>query len=603
MTIAPRRCRVWLLILLLFCTAAAVQAAGEYRTLEVESLRITIDSEWAVRAAPGYVPVRFDITNLAEARVIEILGQSSRFFRMSGAARQSGLVVRRALRLARGDRVRLTIPVPVYSDNESIRLEIREDGRTLERFNYYGFESRSLPADASALIVAHPGSEFGRMAAGWPRTMAHGPRRVVIPPGAMSAPGRVVVGSGAGGPTRPLDFLLAPERLPTSWLGFTSLRAVVIGPGEWQLLDEPQRSALLTWTACGGDLFFVDGSPGKLLPAWQQSSVPEGAVRAYFFGRVHTPTSASIASAGLSDVLAKAEALQDANWALPANRASDWGVIAGRGYRLPIPGVGGVPARAYLAILIVFSLLIGPANYWFLWRKRQLVLLVLTAPAISLIFIGLLAGYVVAGEGVGVRGRTVTFTMLDQVRKQAATRASVSLYAAGMAPAGGLRFGRDEAVFTIGPDGTGSRESQTLDLTEAQRFAAGVIQARSPTNLETIGFRPARERLGFDREAGKVNVVNGLGVTIRALVYRAGDALHHLPGPLLPGHRGTLAPGGQRGADLVPAGLPLSSRFEHLFDHQPDGSYLAVLERSPFWNPGVTEVDERDSFHVVIGWA
>ena len=30
---------------------------------------------------PGYLPVRFDITNLGEARVIEIVGQGTRFFR------------------------------------------------------------------------------------------------------------------------------------------------------------------------------------------------------------------------------------------------------------------------------------------------------------------------------------------------------------------------------------------------------------------------------------------------------------------------------------------------------------------------------------------
>ena len=107
----------------------------------------------------------------------------------------------------------------------------------------------------------------------------------------------------------------------------------------------------------------------------------------------------------------------------------------------------------------------------------------------------LLAGYVVAGEGFGVHGRAVTFTMLDQVRKQAVTRASVSMYAAGMTPGGGLRFPRDVAVFPIGTDGSGSRERQTLDLTESQRFTSGAIQARSPTNFEA-------DRLPVQRASG-----------------------------------------------------------------------------------------------------
>ena len=53
------------------CGAGSPAFAGEYRTVEVEFLRITLDSEWAVRTAPGYLPVRFDITNLGEPRVIE----------------------------------------------------------------------------------------------------------------------------------------------------------------------------------------------------------------------------------------------------------------------------------------------------------------------------------------------------------------------------------------------------------------------------------------------------------------------------------------------------------------------------------------------------
>jgi hypothetical protein len=584
-----RRFRGLCSVLLLVCAAASAGAAGEYRSVEIESLKITIDSVWGTRTAPGYLPVRFDITNLGEARVIEIVGQGSRFFRTSRGGQPGGFEVRQAVRLARGDRVRLTIPVPVFADSENIRFEIQEDDRTLERFNYTGFQSKSLPGEASALIVADPASAFGKVAAGWPRTVS-------VPAGRSIPPG--------GGTWPPLDFVLEPWRLPTNWLGFTTLRAVVIGTKEWEQLSDAQKSALLTWTGCGGDLLFVDGNLRALFPAGHDPATagPDVAVRAYFFGRIHRPTSASVAASGLANVLSASEKLQDDNWALPANRARDWGLIAARGFRLPIPGVEGVPARAYLSILIAFSLLIGPINYWLLWRKRQQVLLVLTTPVISAVFIVLLAGYVVAGEGLGVRGRAVTFTMLDQVRRQASTHASISLYAAGMTPAGGLRFARDVAVFPIGPDGTGSREPQRLDLTDAQRFSAGVIQARSPANIEQIGFRPARERLSVTREAGGVAVVNGLGTTVLALLYRDAHTVYSLASPLPAGGKGILKTGAVDARSVVPTDLPLSSRFLHLVEHQPVGSYLAVLERSPFWDPGVSGILERGSFHVVIGW-
>jgi hypothetical protein len=597
------RLAAWLCgALLVACATATGRAACEYRTLEVESLKIEFDSEWGPRTSPGYLPVRLDITNLGDARVIEIFGQGTRFFRVSPRSMVAGASeVSQSVRLARGDRVRLTIPVPIFGSNENIRFEIRENGRTLERLNYTGFQSGSAPGDASALIVADRASALGAVASSWFRPMGPAGASTFVLSG---PPGSVTVGpSGRPGPAGsmpPVDFVLPPSRLPTNWLGYTSLRAVIVGPTEWEQLTAVQKSALLTWTACGRDLFFVDGDLRALLP--DAAPVSEGAARAYFFGRIHRPTSASITEKGLASVLAEAQRLQDSNLALPANTARDWGTIAARGFRLPIPGISGIPARAYVSILLVFSLIIGPANYWFLRRNRQQVLLVLTAPLISGVFIVLLAGYVIAGEGLGVRGRVASFTMLDHIRNQAVTRSSLSLYAAGMTPSGGMRVPRDVALFPIGTEGTGTRERLVLDLTEAQRFSAGLIQARAATNVEQIAFRPARERLTFNREGNETTVVNGLGVAITALFYRDGNTIHALSETLAPGGKAALKAGGRAASTIVPADLPLSSRFLHLAHNQPAGSYLAVLERSPFVEPGVAGVAERGSFHLVLGW-
>ena len=573
---------------LLLCAPPSIAATGEYRTVEVESLRITYDSEWAPRNAPGYLPIRFDITNLGDARVIEIYGQGNRFFRMRRPSQPGSVVVRQRIQLARGDRIRFTVPVPILADSENIRLELREDDRVIERFNFLGFQSGTVPGEASALIVADPRTAFGRTAASWPRTITTATRT-----GAAGVPSRLP----------PLDLVLEPSRLPTNWLGFTSLRAVFVGPEEWTQLDAVQKNALLTWTACGGDLFFVDGDVRALVPDLRTATVAgDSGARAYFFGRIHTPASAAVGSSGLHSVLVAAEKLQDENWVLPANRARDWGVIAARGFRLPIPGVEGVPARAYFSILLVFSLLIGPMNYWLLWRKRRQVLFVLTTPVISALFIVLLAGYVVIGEGLGVSGRATSLTMLDQAAQQAATRSTTSLYAAGMTPAGGLRFARDTAVYAIGVDGSGTREPNTLDLSEAQRYSSGVIQARSATNLEQIGFRTARERLTFTRQGSEIEVMNGLGETVTHLIHRVGNQVYSLRGPLASGVRGTLHAGAMKGTDVVPSDMPLSGRLMHLVDNLPEGSYIAILERSPFVDFGVRGVVERASFHVVIGW-
>ena len=580
-------CLAWLVLLLpLEC------AAGEYRTADVESLKIAFDSDWAVRLAPGYVPVRIDLTNTGEARVIEIVAEGTRF---SGMIRMgpSALRLRQSLQMARGDRVRLTIPVPVFFDSENIRFEIREGGETLERFNYIAVHGATPARNASAVIVANPGSEFGKTAATWARS-APGPTRTVI-----TGPAGARVSSAFSF----LDVVLEPGRLPGNWLGYTSLRAVVIGAAEWTQLEDDQKGALLTWIACGGDLIVVDGELDALAGGGHRTnpSSSEAAARAYFFGRVHRRSSASITKAGLNATLNEVSAVHDYDWGLPVNGARDWGVTV-RGFRLAIPGVDGVPTRAYLSILIVFTLVIGPVNSWLLRRKRQQVLFVLTAPLISALFIALLGGYVLAGEGIRVSGRAATFTMLDQVRKQAVTRASSSLYAAGMTPGGGLSFPRDVAVYAIGPDGAGSRDNLMVDLTDAQRYASGVIHARAPTNVEAVNFSAARERLAFSRDAAGFTVVNGLGVPIDRLRFRSAGATYVLSGPLAAGATGTLRNAGREAPSILPANFPLSSRFLFLAEHQPEGSYLAVLRRSPFWQSGVRSVIERDSFHLVLGW-
>ena len=585
----------WLRALLfLGCVALPLPAAADYRTVDVDGLRITFDSVWGPRSAPGYLPVRFDITNLdGDARAIEIVAQGSRFLRRSRGGAVAASSVRQVVRLARGDRVRLTIPVPVFADSENFQFQIREANRTLERFSA-NVQSNVAADDASVLIVADMATTLTPTA--WLRTTpgTSAPSTMVVTPsGPVSTP--------AVPPMGPLlDVLLDPTRLPTNWLGYTSLRAVVIGPLQWEQLADAQKDALITWIASGGDLILIDGDVRALgLPEHvlaDSSAKPN--VRRYFFGRIHLVTAASIDQGGLGSTLVDVRPARDPFWALPANAAPDWGTFGARGFRLEIPGIEGVPARAYLFILLLFSVLIGPVNYWLLRRARQHILVVLTAPLIAVVFIVLLAGYAVAVEGFAVYGRAVTFTMLDQVNRLASTRASVSLYAAGIMPAEGLQFSRDLAVFSRGTDGSGTRERLALDLTDAQRFTAGVLPARSPANFDQIGHRPARERLSFSAGTEGITVVNGLGARVDALLYRDRDRVYSLEQPLPSGSKAVLTAAARR---LLPDDRSPGAKFVALVEAQPVGSFLAVLDRSPFWELGVPEVVERGSFHLVLG--
>ncbi|HEX5110408.1 MAG TPA: hypothetical protein VFV95_18285 [Vicinamibacterales bacterium] len=581
---------------MLLLVPAAARAAGIYRSVEGEGLRVTMDAEWGSQLAPGYLPVRFDITNTNAARVIEIVVDGNRVTmggRLYGYTAARTAIVQ-TVRLARGDRVRLTVPVPILGDSQSLQFRIREDGRLLHELGGTGFQSGAPADDSSVLIAADTSTPFGRVAAGWPRAVSpsrSGPFLHAAPP------------SGGAASLPSFDFVLDPARMPTNWLGFTSMRAVFMGPMEWRRLSDEQRSALRTWTACGGDLVLVDGDFSMLPRVGSYSPVvhASGETVPYFLGHVHVVKAETIVGSGLGSVLSGLPSVHVADWALPTTRAFEWGSGTERGFRLPIPGIGQVPARAYLAILLLFSVFIGPVNYLFLARRNRQALVVLTTPLISVVFVVLLATYVVAGEGFGIHGRAVSLTVLDQRSQAAATRASISLYAAGRTPSAGLRFPRDMAILPIGRDGRSSTDDIRVDLSESQRFASGLVRARAPSNYEALSFRTARERLVFARDGDQLTVVNGLGTPVAKLWIRTADRAYSLTHPLAAGGKATLSVSRGVAESLIEAGYPLRSKLAALSSTQPQHSYLALLDHSPFWQPGISGVDERASFHLVLG--
>jgi hypothetical protein len=606
--------RIRIILSLVFLTLFSIPSfAGEYRAYDIESLHIMLDSNWAQIGAPGYLPVRFDITNLAaDARVIEIDATETHFFDPSrhggyrpgffggGAGEMGRADLRQTVRLKRGDRVKLTMNVPVFADTENINFQMREGGKPLQGFSSFVTIQSGRPlGETAVLFVTNPTSSLGVQALGWTRP---------VPPGrfALYVPGA----PGAPTPSTPrMDFFLDPERLPTSWLGFTTLRAVTIGPSECKDLSPAQQDALLTWTANGGDLLLVDGAAESILPPTQRPVGPAGSpgTLPYFFGHIHLLKSADITARGFVDTLNQVNGVTELDdWALPANRAQDWGWMGDRGFRIPIKDAGAVPSRAYLAILALFLALIGPVNYVYLWRKRRQVLMVVTVPLLSLLFIFLLTVYGILLEGFGVRTRAITFTMLDQDSKRAATRASVSMYPGGVAPSGGIAFASDAAVFPLGTDGFGARSPLSIDWTSEQRFQSGLLQARSPGNFEQIDFQPARQRLSFERNGAELGVVNGLGKPVQKLFYKEGGQIYSLTAELPSGDRGSLKVQSIKGAEVFAEGLrnsPLSAKkFQKIVDGLPDASYLAVLQSSPFWTPNVARSQEDGSFHLVMGY-
>lgn len=185
-----------------------------------------------------------------------------------------------------------------------------------------------------------------------------------------------------------------------------------------------------------------------------------------------------------------------------------------------IEGVQGVPRVAFLALISVFTVMIGPLNYFVLWRKKQLYLLVITIPVIAALTSGVLFGYAALADGFRAQSNLRSFTLLDQPHKTAVSVNRIALYA-GLAPSAGLHFSPDTEVVPIWPDDTGF-ESGTVDWTNTQHLSSGWLRSRMLAQFETLSHRAERARIEIlpAAEAGRLRIANGFKWDIGKLLVK-----------------------------------------------------------------------------------
>jgi len=269
-----------------------------------------------------------------------------------------------------------------------------------------------------------------------------------------------------------------------------------------------------------------------------------------------------------------------------------------KGFLLDIPGVGRVPIRIYAVMITLFAVGIGPLNYFLLKRKKKLHLLfVITPLAAMAVTVGMIT-YGMFSEGLGIKGRCLSLTYLDQDRHEAVTVGRMSLYA-GMSPRGGMLFPMDVAVFPA----AGEMRSGSLELGGSQRFEGGYLPSRTLVNFVTAGVAPARGRLVVKRTQDSLQISNGLGVGIKLIYLMDESGNTFRAEKIAAGGEATAkacrALTGRRAAGL---GISQDSKIPLLTQAQLEKStYLAELEDSPFFITGLNELAESGSRHILYG--
>ena len=204
---------------------------------------------------------------------------------------------------------------------------------------------------------------------------------------------------------------------------------------------------------------------------------------------------------------------------------------------LPCVAIPNLSFAVVILALLAYIIVVGPLNYFYLVRhKKSILLLLLTVPVISLIFVAVVILFVTIFEGWFSRASAVGVTFLDQQESMAYTRAAVNLYAPVPVrrlvfdPADTVSFGRakDIGVY-LGRD----------------QVVTGANKARVPLVYGISRAEKHLEQLKVSRNpGGTLSVVNGLGVPVKILALRTPDGSHWLPpfGAVQPGVSAELTP-------------------------------------------------------------
>ncbi len=493
----------------------AAFASGEERTTVGDDLVIRTDTRWAGGALGGYLPVRVEISNRAPARTLSL--------EVTPSARAHGATVKRVVDVDQNATVRFTLSVPLTAFRQGQLRVYDRRGELPSHERLVGGGGGTLlgveTAPAMLVVSSRPVDFMGYIrAAGSTRDVAR------------------FSGSLATGSTSALGEVVPPGSLPDSWIDYSGLDFVTISRNDLADLKPSARSAVLKWVHCGGNLIvYQAGKTSKdvevlerLLELNENAAV--GARWTQSRGR-KTPASFATRQLMLGLVCAFPDQLPDSqgDWSLFLSIVGDprfsWmqrhGMTPEVGtaefFNFMNPGIHGVPVYGFMAMITAFTVLIGPVNYFYLRRRRMLWLLLVTVPAVALVTSALLVGYSVAAHGFSVRSRIRSLTVLDQKSHSAVTVARLALFA-GVAPARGMQFSPETAVYSVFPP-TVDPGAFTVDWTENQGLTSGWLLSRTRTQFLTVRHseQPDHVDVKPGRDGG-LAIVNGLPWELEAVL-------------------------------------------------------------------------------------
>ena len=380
------------------------------------------------------------------------------------------------------------------------------------------------------------------------------------------------------------------------WIQYGRFDGALLTARDWGEMTPAVRNAFWRWVSAGGTVIFF-GLPADL-PEVRPAAGIQNVWGAYHgFGTIviagHSEELSESAVAELRMLLQRASgappSLDQVSSALPALEKT------------------AIPVGSMFLVLIGFAFAGGPVSLFMLAKRDRRIWIFITLPLLAVATAVTVVGAVLANEGWVRIQKSSTVTLLDEARAEATTIGWAGFYST-FPPNAGVRFDPDSEVrpFFLPKDAV-------TDWTDGQRFVSGWIGSRVPSHFAFRKCESRRERVPLRVAGGRLYALNGLGVTIKDLLVAGDDGAifraQHIPA----GKEMVLLPAGQRvDAAKDPALLYGPAAMWHsLYGRvsaeqrqflQP-GTYVAVLEGSPFVEKALARPTRSEAQSVVIGIA
>ncbi len=557
------------LVCLTMIPATAV-ASGADSSGREDDIRFNADWRWAGGSHGGYYPIRISLQNSGTPRTVDVVLR----------AKSNDLpTVSRRVAIDQNASATFALLVPLVGEGSFTELKVYADGKELE--------SLSTP-------VSLPDSGWGESSFA---TLVISDSPVLLPEFEAAVVSLTGVGSYTGFRNDRCDLQhVESVRLPDSWLAYSCVDLVITSFDTLEGLDSLQHKALLDWTLAGGCLAVYSAedrsarvqqsidaltkrTPSNPEVSWspialrfrnpvarvevdeygnEQSSQP-GTVENFKWPS--TEETLLVRKHGLGRVIAlPPQALdgtyQDWAWLLNGiqfrqqvapTRLGVSGRTANRDFlAFLVPGVRSVPVVAFVIVMSLFAILIGPVNYYVLAKRKRQSYLVVTIPAIALLSSLAMFAYSFVAHGVSVRSRARSVTWIDQ-QNQSAVSLSRLAWFAGFAPSDGLRFSTSTAFIPIWHEDGGFNGGR-VDWTDAQELTTGFLRSRTRTQALTIDVRDERGRLTVTPTSSggelpvSLKVTSGLEWPLEKLVVWDASGNAFTTDNLAPGEAATLTP-------------------------------------------------------------